>query len=167
MNELQQQNNRNLPGSTNCGTAHAELMSLKSELKTMRVTIDKIVSAIDKLTIDSTELKTKQAFIINDVDNLKKFIDNAKVISESIITLKDAFNKLDRSLTTHSDVATKTFSKLNHDVSEIKMQLHNLPMLYVAKSSKSLSEVIKLAPGIIAIISVILSALVLYLKGAL
>lgn len=143
------------------------IASMKSEIRAIKGYIDKLITNIDKLNIDMTEMRTKQTFIINDIDMLKQFTNNAKSITESVTALKNGFNKLENSIASHVDISNGNFSKINHDIVEIRSQLHHLPSMYETKSSKSIGEYIKMAPGIIAIITVILSGLVLYLKDIL
>ena len=118
--------------------------------------------------MESSEYKTKMKFVTEDIHELKTYTDNVKAINESILQLKEAFNKIEASFLHHNEIANTNFSNINYDINKLKTQIDNMPLLYVSKTTgKTISDYIKLAPGIIAIITAIVTIFVIYLKGTL
>ena len=150
-----------------CADTKANLFALKTELKNLKQDVEKLSEVISVLNNEVTEYKTKMHYVTNDIKDLKRYYENAKIINETIIALKEAFNKFETTFTRHSELSSINFSNINFDINALKTKLDNMPLLYVSKSTKGISDYIKMAPGIIAIISVLLTILVIYLKGVL
>lgn len=152
----------------NCAELKVLLAIFKRDLEHIKTCVERLASAIEKLNVESFEYKTKMKFVTEDIHELKTYTDNVKAINESILQLKEAFNKIETSFLHHSEIANTNFSNINYDINRLKTQIDNMPLLYVSKTSgKTISDYIKLAPGIIAIITAIVTIFVIYLKGTL
>ena len=154
--------------SKNCADLKVLLVTFKTDLEHIKTCVERLTSAIEKLNMESSEYKTKMKFVTEDIHELKTYTDNVKVINESILQLKEAFNKIEASFLHHNEIANTNFSNINYDINKLKTQIDNMPLLYVSKTTgKTISDYIKLAPGIIAIITAIVTIFVIYLKGTL
>ena len=154
--------------SNNCADLKVSLAAFKTDLEHIKTCDERLTSAIEKLNMESSEYKTKMKFITEDIHELKTYTDNVKAINESILQLKEAFNKIEASFLHHNEIANTNFSNINYDINRLKTQIDNMPLLYVSKTTgKTISDYIKLAPGIIAIITAIVTIFVIYLKGTL
>lgn len=154
--------------SKNCTDLKVLLATFKTDLEHIKMCIERLTSAIEKLNMESSEYKTKMKFVTEDIHELKTYTDNVKAINESILQLKEAFNKIEASFLHHNEIANTNFSNINYDINRLKTQIDNMPLLYVSKTTgKTISDYIKLAPGIIAIITAIVTIFVIYLKGTL
>lgn len=154
--------------SKNCADLKALLAAFKTDLEHIKTCVERLTSAIEKLNVESSEYKTKMKFVTEDIHELKTYADNVKAINESILQLKEAFNKIEASFLHHNEIANTNFSNINYDINRLKTQIDNMPLLYVSKTTgKTISDYIKLAPGIIAIITAIVTIFVIYLKGTL
>ena len=154
--------------SKNCADLKVLLATFKTDLEHIKICVERLTSAIEKLNMESSEYKTKMKFVTEDVHELKTYTDNVKAIHESILQLKEAFNKIEASFLHHNEIANTNFSNINYDINKLKTQIDNMPLLYVSKTTgKTISDYIKLAPGIIAIITAIVTIFVIYLKGTL
>lgn len=150
-----------------CVNTKANVFALKTELKNLKQDVEKLSEVISVLNNEVTEYKTKMHYVTNDIKDLKLYYENAKVINETIITLKETINKLEAAFTHHSELSSINFSNIMFDINALKTKLDNMPLLYVSKSTKGISDYIKMAPGIIAILSVLLTILIIYLKSVL
>lgn len=154
--------------SKNCADLKVLLATFKTDLEYIKTCVERLTSAIEKLNMESSEYKTKMKFVTEDIHELKTYTDNVKAINESILQLKEAFNKIEASFLHHNEIANTNFSNINYDINKLKTQIDNMPLLYVSKTTgKTISDYIKLAPGIIAIITAIVTIFVIYLKGTL
>lgn len=154
--------------SKNCADLKVLLVTFKTDLEHIKTCVERLTSAIEKLNMESSEYKTKMKFVTEDIHELKTYTDNVKAINESILQLKEAFNKIEASFLHHNEIANTNFSNINYDINKLKTQIDNMPLLYVSKTTgKTISDYIKLAPGIIAIITAIITIFVIYLKGTL
>lgn len=145
----------------------AAMAEFKVTLENVIHDVEEISDTISTLNKDSTIYKAKMDYVCNDVEQLKAHQESIKAINDSILLLKDAFNKFEIAFNKHTEVATNSFNSINYDINSIKTELDKLPLLYVSKTNHSIGDIIKLAPGIITILSVLLAALVIYLKGVL
>lgn len=145
----------------------ASMAEFKVNLENLKVDVDSLSGTLSALNNESTAFKAKMDYICSDVEQLKAHKESVKAINESILLLRDAFNKFETAFNKHNEIATTTFNTINYEINSIKTELDKLPLLYVSKTNHSVGDIIKLAPGIITIISVILAALVIYLKGVL
>ena len=151
--------------SKNCADLKVLLATFKTDLEHIKTCVERLTSAIEKLNMESSEYKT---FVTEDIHELKTYTDNVKATNESILQLKEAFNKIEASFLHHNEIANTNFSNINYDINKLKTQIDNMPLLYVSKTTgKTISDYIKLAPGIIAIITAIVTIFVIYLKGTL
>lgn len=154
--------------SKNCADLKVLLAAFKTDLEHIKTCVERLTSAIEKLNVESSKYKTKMKFVTEDIHELKTYADNVKAINESILQLKEAFNKIEASFLHHNEIANTNFSNINYDINRLKTQIDNMPLLYVSKTTgKTISDYIKLAPGIIAIITAIVTIFVIYLKGTL
>ena len=145
----------------------ASMAEFKVNLENLKQDVDTLSNTITALNQDSTAPKPKMDYIYGDIEQLKAHKESVKTINDSILMLRDAFNKFEDTFTKHNEIATNTFNTINYEISNIKTELDKMPLLYVSKTNHSIGDIIKLAPGIITIISVVLAALVIYLKGVL
>lgn len=145
----------------------ASMAEFKVSLENIKSDVEVLSDTISTLNKESTTLKTKMDYLTNDVEQLKAHKESVKAINDSILLLRDAFNKFEIAFNKHNEVAASTFNTINYDINSIKTEIDKMPLLYVSKTNHSIGDIIKLAPGIITILSVLLAALVIYLKGVL
>ena len=143
------------------------LASFKSELNNLSLRVEKISDAINKLNEEIAEHRTKIQYSLDDIHELKQFIERTKIINESIVLLKEAFNKLDASFSQHSEISNHNFSNIMNDINNVKAQIDSLPLLYIRKTNRGFFDYVKLAPAIIVILSTVITIFVIYLKGVL
>ena len=143
------------------------MAEFKVSLENIKSDVEILSDTISTLNKESTAFKTKMDYLTNDVEQLKAHKESVKAINDSILLLRDAFNKFEIAFNKHNEVAANTFNTINYDINSIKTEIDKMPLLYVSKTNHSIGDIIKLAPGIITILSVLLAALVIYLKGVL
>lgn len=153
----------------------AAISTIKVVLTNLKHNTKKLSDNIETIQKESTEYKTKLSYISNDINDLKIRGENIKGIKESITNLKSAilelkelYTKLDSKHENDNDEINKKIIDINNNINSLKSHIDNFPLLYATKTqNKSLSEYIKLAPGVIAIISAIITIFVIYLKSVL
>lgn len=145
----------------------ASMAEFRANLINLQDNVDTLSNAIEKLNKDSIEFKTKLEYTESDVKDLKQYYESIKSVNNALEVMKITFTQLEANFNKHSDVTANLFENINSDINSIKSQIDHLPLLYVQQSKTSVSEFIKLAPGIISIITVILAVLIMYIKGAL
>ena len=145
----------------------ASMAEFRANLINLQDNVDVLTGAIEKLNRDSIEFKTKLEYSESDIKDLKQYYESIKSVNNALELMKVTFNQLELNFNKHSDTTATLFENITTDINSIKSEIDHLPLIYVQQTKTSISDFIKLAPGIISIITVILAVLVMYIKGAL
>jgi SMC interacting uncharacterized protein involved in chromosome segregation len=147
-------------------TLKTNMAVFKTCLESLKTDVKHITEVIERLTKETTEYQMQMKYMYNDIERFKEYYNDIKTINETVHSLQTSVEKLENTFLKHTDASTNTFASLNLEINQLKAQIDKMPLIYQPKPlTRSVGDVIKMAPGVIAIISALLAMLVLYLKG--
>lgn len=161
-----QETNEKIPCNDN--NLKTNMAVFKACLETLKADVEHITEIIERLTKETTEYQMQMKYVYNDVEKVKEYYNDIKSINESIVALQKSVDKLELAFNKHLDVSNTSFTEINSEVSKLKSQMEQIPLIYQPKPlTRSIGDVIRMAPGLFAIISAVITLLVIYLKGVL